>query len=525
MFLLPIKPSVAQYNGVYIGGPMWYGGEDTYNLLKSSGFNEIILWAIHVDPSNGDIYLNMPEPWNRVTLFQNGEWVSNTDNNNFLADLESLKQGSTSITRLTWSIGTSFDDDFQSIETIIDREGTGANSILYKNFSALKNTMPFVDAFDYDDERNYDEPSTTQFSIMLADLGFKIALCPYTRASFWRAVYDNTEAARPGTIDCVHLQCYAGGGGNNPGTWNNYFSGLEVSPGLQAPNRSAGAVANQMSQWENSYGIAGGFMWLWDAIEEGTSPNRPSDYAAAIQPVVNADDISYFNFNDDTINSYSNQDADGTYRIRNNGRTIVLRNNTWKRTDKTYNITSNTVLEFEFMSDNEGEIHGIGFDTNNATNSNLIFKLYGTQNWGITNYDNYNNDGSYTSYSIPVGSFYTGSAMNLILVNDNDRGSNNNSHFRNVRLYESSRSKFTPIPIFGNEKETKAIVLESYPNPTKNKLFIQGLAKQTPITIFDLDGKNVFNTRTSGEIDVNQLKNGVYLLVIDNMRKMTFIKE
>lgn len=288
LFLVKSQVAYAQFNGVYIGGPMWYGEQTTFDAIKASGFNEVILWAIHVDPSNGDLYLNMPEPWNRVTLFSEGEWIDNPDNNNFLSNLRSLKQGQTSVVRLTWSIGTSFDDDFQSIETLVDSQGTGTDSILYRNFQALKTQMPFIDALDYDDERNYDEPSTTQFSIMVSDLGYKIAFSPYTRTSFWRDVFRNTEAARPGTIDTIHLQCYAGGSGNNPATWNRLFPGLQVSPGLQAPNLSASGVADRMRGWENSTGIAGGFMWLWDAIEDGDAPNSPSDYAAAIQPVVNA---------------------------------------------------------------------------------------------------------------------------------------------------------------------------------------------------------------------------------------------
>ena len=49
----------------------------------------------------------------------------------------------------------------------------------------------------------------------------------------------------------------------------------------------------------------------------------------------------------------------------------------------------------------------------------------GTQNYGITDFDNYSS-GTVT-YDIPVGQDFTGSSMSLILVNDNDAGSSNNS--------------------------------------------------------------------------------------------------
>ena len=287
VFFMALNKGHAQYNGFYVGGPMYLGGQPTYDRMKASGFNEAILWAIHVDPVNGDIYLNMPEPLLRVNLISNGAWVSTPENDAFLGLLSNLKGSDSSIERITWSIGTSFDNDFLSIETLINAEGTGPTSKLYKNFQALKQVMPFVDALDYDDEQNFDEPSMTQFSIMAADLGYKVSFSPYNRQSFWKLVYDNVEAQRPGTIDCIHLQRYAGGAGNDPGQWNTLFSGLEVSPGLASNDYNASQMANIFSNWESQYGIAGGFIWLWDYFENNNSPNAPSNYSAAIQPVVN----------------------------------------------------------------------------------------------------------------------------------------------------------------------------------------------------------------------------------------------
>ncbi len=179
-------------------------------------------------------------------------------------------------------------------------------------------------------------------------------------------------------------------------------------------------------------------------------------------------------FNTITLDSYSNQDIDGTHAIQDNGGTAHLINNTWKRSINAYTITANTVIEFEFRSTNEGEIHGIGFDEDNSISSNRIFKLHGTQNWGIRAYDNYNNIGNYKTYTIPVGNSYTGNAMNLVLVNDNDGGNGNNSFFKNIRIYETSRTAITPEPYYNeivNEFDDESIkkldksTLKVYPNP------------------------------------------------------------
>ncbi|MEM6793160.1 MAG: extracellular metalloproteinase [Acidobacteriota bacterium] len=137
--------------------------------------------------------------------------------------------------------------------------------------------------------------------------------------------------------------------------------------------------------------------------------------------------------------SYAGQDNSSSVTVSNGGDTITLNANTWRRTTQTFTVTANTVIEFEFSSTSQGEIHGIGFDEDNAISSDRVFRLYGTQNWGIADFANYS--GGTVSYSIPVGQFYTGSNMFLVLVNDKDAGAlTNNSTFTNVRVFESGGS-------------------------------------------------------------------------------------
>ncbi len=137
--------------------------------------------------------------------------------------------------------------------------------------------------------------------------------------------------------------------------------------------------------------------------------------------------------------SYSNQDTSANATVEDGGDTIFLQDNTWRRTTQTYTITANTVLEFDFQSTAQGEIHGIGFDEDDTlTNNTRIFQLHGTQTWASAFQDFNNYSGSaFTSYSIPVGQFYTGT-MFLVVVNDNDAGAGNTSRFRNVRIFETA---------------------------------------------------------------------------------------
>ncbi len=145
-------------------------------------------------------------------------------------------------------------------------------------------------------------------------------------------------------------------------------------------------------------------------------------------------------WNTTTTVAYSNQDNAGTIEVQDGGLTFFMEGNRWRRTSDTFTITPNTVIEFEFRSTSQGEIHGIGFDEDDTlTNDLRIFRIYGTQNWsGDINWTPaYSGSGAFESFTIPVGQYYTGSGFHLVVVNDKDSGTlNNNSWFRNVRIFE-----------------------------------------------------------------------------------------
>jgi len=133
----------------------------------------------------------------------------------------------------------------------------------------------------------------------------------------------------------------------------------------------------------------------------------------------------------------SGQDA-GNVTTSNNG-TALIENNAWKAVEVNYTITASTVLEFDFKSTLEGEIHFIGFDDDLSLGSDPQFKMYGFQNTGTA----YNEDYEYTAigqfqhFTIPVGNIYTGLRRYLVLVADNDSGAEDgNSFFRNIKIYE-----------------------------------------------------------------------------------------
>lgn len=164
-----------------------------------------------------------------------------------------------------------------------------------------------------------------------------------------------------------------------------------------------------------------------------------TDTAEITFAITGSSTTTFIDFSTATITGYggSAQNISDQFSVEDNGNTFVLSRNTWKDILLDYTVTEDTVLEFDFMSSARGEIHGIGFDTNDGISSGLTFKLYGTQSWGISDFNNYaGNEGDFVHYSINVGDFYTGSFNRMFFVMDNDSRTDSNSFFRNITIRE-----------------------------------------------------------------------------------------
>ena len=66
-------------------------------------------------------------------------------------------------------------------------------------------------------------------------------------------------------------------------------------------------------------------------------------------------------------------------------------------------------------------------------------------------------------------------------------------------------------------------------NPTKGLINIEGLDKATKLTVVDLTGKTLYeeqiNGRTSLNIDIQQLNQGIYFVVINQNSGIRVIKK
>ena len=113
-------------------------------------------------------------------------------------------------------------------------------------------------------------------------------------------------------------------------------------------------------------------------------------------------------------------------------------------------VDANTVLHFEFKSHEEGEIHGIGLETDDSISGGLFWQLMGTQTAGRQGHNGlYSAGDGWVAYEIAVGAeIAAGTYDSLSLLMDSDgAGTPGDSWFRNVR-FENAGAADEDVLIF-----------------------------------------------------------------------------
>lgn len=259
-----------EVSGIYAGGHIRRGRPGTIEKLRKSGFTYLILFNVDVK-SDGTLTTDGD------TICYNGEYVFQKKQPYYQQDIKDLKTEPTGITRIEICIGGWGNGSYGNIRSLINSQGTGRTSILYKNFKALKDAVPEIDAVNNDTEQDYDATSAAKFHIMMYDLGYKTTFAPYTYMSYWTSLNDKIRASRPKAVDRVMVQCYDGGAGNlnSVGSWN--FTGVtERHPGLLDYSNDWSVQRNleQFQKWKDDGVATGGFVWLFnDGYDENWDMN------------------------------------------------------------------------------------------------------------------------------------------------------------------------------------------------------------------------------------------------------------
>ena len=270
VWLLCIPAMLFAESGVYVGGHIRRERPSTIEKLKKSGFSYVILFNINVE-SDGTLTCD------GETVCKDGVYVFGNTQPEYVSDITSLKQWPTNIRRIDICIGGWGNESYSRIQSLVNSQGTGSGSILYRNFKALKDAIPVIDGVNNDDEHCYDVASAASFHIMMSDLGYKTSLAPYMNKSYWENLATRINSARPGACDRVMVQCYDGGAGNNPCDW--HINGLPLYAGRTNYQSSMEESISQMQSWKDNCGVSGGFVWVyndetWDLNDWATRMNR-----------------------------------------------------------------------------------------------------------------------------------------------------------------------------------------------------------------------------------------------------------
>ena len=129
------ETKIKNVSGVYIGGHIRRERPKTITQLRESGFTTALLFNVHVD-TDGTLMTD------GETICKNGEYVFHNTQPNYQQDIKDLKTAPTSIQRVEIVIGGWGNDSYDHIRDLINKNGTGSSTMLYKNFKALKEAVP-----------------------------------------------------------------------------------------------------------------------------------------------------------------------------------------------------------------------------------------------------------------------------------------------------------------------------------------------------------------------------------------------
>lgn len=142
-------------------------------------------------------------------------------------------------------------------------------------------------------------------------------------------------------------------------------------------------------------------------------------------------------------------DHENKTSVEDDGATIHMVGNAAKMIELDYQVTPQTILEFDFRCDHQGETHGIGFQNDSELDearARQIFVVFGTEGWGVANnryrhYDPETYRERWMRFRIPVGSVYQGQFKYLVFMNDHDVDQPTaDSRFRNVSVFEAGQA-------------------------------------------------------------------------------------
>lgn len=278
-------------SAIYACGHIRRNRAQAITNLRNSGYTTAILFNIDVQPDGS---LTTDFNWGTQQaaeaggiICQNGEYVFDKYQPDYIKDITDLLKAPTSISRLEFCIGGWGNGSYGHIKNLINSDGTGEETMLYRNFKALREVLPEVVAINNDQEQDYDINTVTAFHLMLAEIGFKTTIAPYTNRSFWQQLVSTLNADSE-ICDIVYLQTYGGGAWNNPNDWK-VFGDIPMYIGFDCEaSADISLMQTNFTRWRDNCDTKGGFLWNYNS--EARNLNEWATTINRIYPTVTAED-------------------------------------------------------------------------------------------------------------------------------------------------------------------------------------------------------------------------------------------
>ena len=190
-------------------------------------------------------------------------------------------------------------------------------------------------------------------------------------------------------------------------------------------------------------------------VFDGVGYSAPATVTLNLPLTTNLDATGTVVFGDDSQGD-SSQDGAGSapsfLSISTSRYAATITRNPWKRFPLLYSVTPNTMLEFSVEATDVGEILGLILDDNTSATDNRRGFLVGGSDlngalddpwvWDVPGLERYTAGMGVKTYTIPVGTYFTGQVNYLVLVGDDDAsGGSTNATFHNIRLREGTASQ------------------------------------------------------------------------------------
>ena len=210
--------------------------------LKNSGYTTAILFNVDVAPDGTlitDYSWDIQEAAEAGGIIcQDGEYVFGRYQPHYVDDIKSLLAEPTSINRIEICIGGWGNGAYGHIRDLIKAHGTGEETALYRNFKALKEAIPEIVAVNNDQEQDYDLETAVAFHRMMAELGYKTTIAPYTNKEY---------------------------SGNRPADWK-VFGDIPMYIGFDCEaSGNRAEMERKFTEWRDNDGVAGGFLWNYNS--------------------------------------------------------------------------------------------------------------------------------------------------------------------------------------------------------------------------------------------------------------------